>query len=229
VLKCETKGETPDGTSEMPVLVTIHGIPFWQASGRTFPVVAGAEDPPPAGANTEDPPKPKEGEGSGDDDFDKPRAMATIKQLRDREKAMRDQLKELDALKAKQKERDDAEKTEAERLKGQLAEAEQKRTETERQLQEVQRRRAIERAASKAGAQDADDVYRLIDQSKLEDDLSNADKLVEALLKDKPYLKGKTTDGVPGTPRGNGNVNHSDRVKDAEEKLIATRQYTPIG
>lgn len=222
-------------TGEMPVLVTIGNIPHWQSrNGRTFPLVAGAEDPPPAGAKTEDPPKSKEGEGSGDDDFDKPRAMATIKQLRDREKALKDQLKELDTLKADQKKREDAEKSEADRLKEQLAEAERKRTETERELQDTRTRQAIERAAQKAGAADPEDVFALLKPSEFDVDentgtIKNADKLVEALMKAKPYLAGKTTSGVPGTPRSNGQATRDAGVKEAEEKLIATRQYQPFG
>lgn len=234
MLQSQTKGETPDGFGEMPLLVNINGIPLWQASGRTFPVVAGAEDPPPADAKTDDPPKPQAGEGSGDDDFDKPRAMATIKQLRDREKVMRDQLKELDALKAEQKKREDAEKSEAERLKDQLAEAERKHIDIQRELQETRNRQAIERAAVKAGAADPDDVFRLLDPAHFETDdtgaLTNATKLVEDLLKAKSYLVGKSSgpSGVPATPRPNGTRTREGELKELQEELRQSGRYNPL-
>jgi hypothetical protein len=60
--------------------------------------------------------------------------------------------------------------------------------------------------------------------------IKNADKLVEALMKAKPYLAGKpAAQPVPGTPRSNGQPGREDKVKEAEEKLIATRQYQPFG
>jgi len=217
---------------ETPILVRINGSPYWQTSGRTFPLVAGAEDPPPAGAKTEDPPKPKEGDGDGDD-FDKPRALATIKKLRDQEKSLKDQLKELDTLKAEQKKRDDAEKSEAEKLKEQIAELERKATTAEQRLTDQRNRNALERAATKAGLADPDDV-RLLDAKDFEHDtdgnLTNADELVKALLKAKPYLAAKTNGtGVPGTPRSNGTQTHEDRVDQARKELRASGQYAPLG
>lgn len=214
-------------------LVSINGVDCWQAStGRTFPQVAGAEDPPPA-PKTEDPPKSKEGDADDGDDFDKDRALATIKKLRDQEKASKAQLRELETLKAKQKERDDAEKSEADRLKEQIAELERKATVAEQQLTETRNRQAIERAAIKAGAAEADDVFQLLKSKDFELDdggnITNADKLVTDLLKAKPYLVGKQTNGVPGTPRSNGQATRDAGVKEAEEKLIATRQYQPFG
>jgi chromosome segregation ATPase len=230
-----TKGETPDGAGEMPVLVQINGIPFWQASGRTFPVVAGAEDPPPADGKKDDPPPdPKTGEGEGDD-FDKDRALATIRKLREEQKTAKTQLKELEALKADQKKREDAEKSEAERLKEQIAEAERKATEAQRKLTQTQNRIAIERAAAKAGAADPDDVFRLLSADDFETDddgnVTNAEKLVEALLKNKPYLAGKSsgTTAVPGTPRSNGTSSQEDQVKKNREELRASGHYNPLG
>lgn len=223
---------------ETLVLVHINGVPHWQAQdGSTFPQVAGAEDPPPAGAKTEDPPNPKSGAGDGadDDDFDKPRAMATIKQLRERERATKEQLKELDTLKAQQKKRDDAEKSESDRLKEQVAESERKATAAQQKLTETQNRIAIERAATKANASDPDDVFRLLDPTDFELDadgnVTNAEKLVTDLIKKKPYLAGKPngTSGVPATPRGAAPAGRDEQVEKNREELKASGHYNPLG
>lgn len=241
MLKSQTNSQVLSADGEMPIrLVTIHGIPFWQASGRTFPLVAGAEDPPPGdGKNGDDKPPPsgdlKGGTGGdGDDAYDKDRALATIKKLRDGEKTLKAQLKELDDLKAKQKERDDAEKSEAEKLREQLADAETKRTAAEQKLKETETRRSIERAAQKAGANDADDVFALLKASDFDlgddGDVKNADKLVEALLKSKPYLKGKG-DGSPPAhgnsagPRPAGSPGAEERTKETEQRLVNSGKY----
>lgn len=239
MLKSKANSEMLSADGEMPLrLVTINRIPYWQSrSGRTFPLVAGAEDPPPADADKDkpkgDPPKKSDGGDEGDD-FDKPRAMATITKLRESEKKLKDQLKELDTLKAKQKERDDAEKSEAEKLKEQLAEVQRKSEETARELQETRTRQAIERAAVKAGAADPDDIYRLLNQDSFVTDdsgqLTNADTLVKDLLKAKPYLAGKPngTSGVPGTPRANGNVSPEQVLKADQEELRQSGRYNPL-
>jgi len=217
-------------------LVNINGIPCWQAqTGRTFPVIAGAEDPPPGDSKGDegkgDPPgKKPEGSADGDDgDFDKDRALATIRKLRELEKTSKAERQELDALRKKVKESEDAQKSEAERLKEQLAEATRKADDTARELQETRNRQAIERAAVKAGAADPDDVFRLLDPSEFERDdegkLTNADKLVETLLKAKPYLKGKEEGQTHA--RGNGagpkptgsSATYAEVVK-AEEKRL---------
>ncbi len=233
-----TNSETLTG-GEMPVLVTINGIPYWQASGRTFPVVAGAEDPPADGQHGDDRPPASGGarsgtEDDGGDEFDKERALATIRKLRDEQKASKAQLKELELLKAKEKEREDAEKSEVERLREQIADLERKATDAEKRMVETSNRQAIERAAAKAGAADPEDVYALLKPSDFDLDdggaLKNADKLVEQLLKAKPYLAGKpAAQPVPGTPRSNGSQTREDQVKENEVKLIATRKYQPLG
>jgi hypothetical protein len=218
-----TKGETPNGAGEMPVLVKINGIPFWQASGRTFPVVAGAEDPPPGdgkdGKSSDgDPTPPKGGDGGEGEEFDKDRAIATIRKLRENERATKAQLKELEDLRKRVKDIDDKDKSESERLQARNAELEREKADLERERQETRNVRAIERAATKAGAADPEDVYRLLDSSEFKHDedgiLMNAEELVTALLKKKPYLVGKSngTTAVPGTPRSNGTPSHDDQV-----------------
>jgi hypothetical protein len=236
VLQSQTKGETPDRFGEMPLLVNINGIPFWQASGRTFPVVAGAEDPPPGGANNDDGDADAESDDSADD-YDKDRAFRTIQKQRADLKAVREReriaARERDELKAKQRERDEAELSETERLKARAAELEREKVDLERERQEARNVRAVEKAATKHGAADPEDVFKLLDSSKFEHDsdgnLINAEDLVKTLLKDKPYLAGKGTNGVPGTPRSNGTQSHEDRVKENEQKLRASGLYGSIG
>jgi hypothetical protein len=60
--------------------------------------------------------------------------------------------------------------------------------------------------------------------------IKNADKLVEALLKAKPYLSGKpATQPCPVRPDPTASPAARTRSREAEEKLIATRQYQPFG
>jgi hypothetical protein len=227
-----------NSSGEMPELVTLNGIPVWQTSGRTFPVVAGAEDPPDGANNdggTSEHQTDQARTGDDGDDFDKDRALATIRKLRETEKQHRAQQRELEALRAEQKKREDAEKSEAERLQARIAELERERSDKERELQETRNLSAVERAAAKAGAADPQDVHRLIDATHFEHDekgnVTNADKLVSDLLKSKPYLAGKPqrSESVPSTPRSNGTPGREDKVKEAEDKLFATGRYTPIG
>jgi hypothetical protein len=181
----ETNSEALVG--EASTLVRNIGAPYWKTSdGRTFPRVAGAEDPP-GDTDTESPTE-------GEKEFDKDRALATIRTQREKELKLEAELKELRGLKSRLKtledekrERDDADKSEADRLKSQLATAEQKYIDAARELQDTRIRQSIERAAAKAGAADPDDVYRLLDPSALEINdegrLVNAEKLVADLLK----------------------------------------------
>ncbi len=243
MLNSPTNSQVLCADGETPIrLVTINGIPFWQASGRTFPVVAGAEDPP-ADPDTETPPP-----GDGDD-FDKDRALATIKKLRDQERAAKAEqkaLKErLDALESADKKRQDADRSEtekaaarAEEALAKLAELEKKAQDAEGRLRQIQVDQAIERAATKHGARNPAVVAKLLDRDRLEieDDgtVGNAEELVKKLLHDEPYLVGESNGdarhtGVPASPRSSGAPRREDKVKEAEEKLIATRQYNPIG
>jgi hypothetical protein len=236
VLHSQTNSQVLSTDGQVPIrLVTINGIPFWQASGRTFPVVAGAEDPPPDDAHTED-------DDSGDGEIDKDRFNALRAKLRDEAKAARLEAKaakaEAAALRAKEQERADADKSELEKAQLKLAAAEKAHEESQAKLRRTLITQAIERAATKHNARDAEVVAKLIDMDALEIDAdgspTNADQLVKDLLKDKSYLvaseEGNTgRSGVPPTPRSSGAPKREDKVREAEEKLIATRQYQPIG
>jgi hypothetical protein len=215
-------------------LVELNRARFWQASnGRTFPVIAGAEDPPPPGEHSDETDGSSHEDGSAGAQAD-PQIARLRREAADTRVKLREATAALDALKAEDQKRKDAEKSEVERLRGQLAETERKREEAERQHKDALVRQAIERAASKAGAADPEDVYALLKPADFELDdngtIKNADKLVEALMKAKPYLAGKpVAQTVPGTPRSNGQPGREEKVKEAEEKLIATRQYQPFG
>jgi len=225
-------------TGETPVLVTHNGIPYWQTSGRTFPVVAGGEDQPPNDGNDGD---------TQDDDFDKDRALRTIKRQRENEKALRDEaraLKErLDALEADKRKREDAERSETEKLAARAEEMSRAQSEAEAKAKAAEDRyrallvdQEIERAAQKHGAVNPVAVTKLLDRDKLEYDEAglptNAERLVKKLLEDETYLVAggqSGRPGVPSSPRSSGQPTRSDQVKEAEDKLIQTRQYQPFG
>lgn len=226
----ETNSETLT-TGEMPVLVTINRIPTWQSQdGRTFPQVAGAEDPPPD-ANTED-------EDADTEEFDKDRALATIRKQREREKTKDAELKaaraEAAALKAKEQERADADKSELEKTQARLVEREKAHADAEAKLKRVQTSQAIERAARKHNARNPEVVAKLIDHDALEYDEAgeptNAEDLVKALLKTETYLvgTGSTTNGVPPTPRGTGPAGHDERVKANVDILRGLPERQPL-
>jgi chromosome segregation ATPase len=211
-------------------LVELNRARFWQASnGRTFPVIAGAEDPPPPDEHSD------ETDGAPQDGSSA-QADPQIARLRSEAAATRVKLREataaLDALKAEDQRRKDAEKSEVERLRDQLAETERKREDAERQHRDALVRQAIERAAAKAGAADPEDVYALLKPSDfdIDDDgvIKNADKLVDNLLKGKPYLVAKGTNGVPATPRSNGTRSREGEIKEMQEELRQSGRYNPL-
>lgn len=240
MLKSETNSQVLSADRQVLFRQVIkNGVLCWQASnGRTFPVVAGAEDGEGDGnTSTTD-----ETEQESADDYDKERGFkkiqaqaADLKKLKAERDALRAQTKELEALKAKQKEREDAEKSELDRLKEQHAEAERKRADAEQKLIETQNRQKIERAATKANAADPDDVFALLRPSDFEIDdagaITNADKLVADLLKAKPYLVSQSTTSAP--QRGNGagpkpagtTAAYADVVKSEEARLKKTGAF----
>jgi hypothetical protein len=229
-----TTGETPSVDAEMAIRQVIrNGIPLWQASnGRTFPLVAGAEDPLPdpdidkdtTRVNNDDPPAEK---------WDEDRARRTIDKQREEAKALRVQLKELDALKAKDAQREREKLSETERLTAEKADLEKKLADREALMRELRTEQAIERAATNQGARKPAIIARLIDRSALQYDEDgnplNADDLVKDLLKAEPYLKGEGTTGVPASPRANGNISRDDQVKRNKEELGASPHYQPLG
>jgi hypothetical protein len=214
---------------ETPIQVRINGSPYWQASGRTFPLVAGAEDPPADPDTDKDKP-----DGDAPEKWDEDRARRTIEKQREEAKTLRAQLKELDALKAKDAQREREKLSETERLAAEKADLEKKLAQRDAAMRELRTEQVIERAAIALGARKPAIVARLIDRTELKyDDVgnpTNAEDLVKVLLKAEPYLAGRTedTNGVPPTPRGSGPVSHGDRVKENIAKLAATGDYNPL-
>lgn len=229
-----TNGETPDGIGETPVLVNVNNVPrYWRdANGRTFPLIAGAEDPPDDEHNEDD---------ADAEAFDKDRALETIRKQRARERARDAEFKatqrELAALKAREQERADADKSELEKTQARLAEREKAHAEAEAKLRRMQITTTIERAARKFNARNPEVVAKLIDGAALEFDASgeptNAEKLVKDLLAAEKYLvadgRTESSTGVPSTPRStNQPRGHDDLVREKRNALIATGDYQPL-
>lgn len=99
-------------------------------TGTPPPPATDPTPPPPAGAQS----APSPGD---DDDFDKERALKTIRNLREQEKAYKAQLKELDAIRAERAAAEAAKLSDAERAQAALKAAEEKVAQAERQAQET--------------------------------------------------------------------------------------------
>lgn len=153
--------------------------------------------------------------------YDQERAMATIRKMREKEKADALKLKELDDLKAKDAQREESERKKAEDEAKQRGEFEKvaqqheaRATKLEGELTAEREARKADRvrheiitAAQKLGAANPSVTYRLLDLAQVEygDDGApkNIDALLEALFKAEPYLKAATgANGttVPATP-----------------------------
>lgn len=226
--------------SEMPAYETLtNGRKAWLIDGRLIWAIAG-------GDGTDDDQKPGEGDaskdnGSGDDgdDFDKDRALATIRKLREAEREGKATKKQLDDALARLKAIEDKDKSETERAAAQAQEATAKLTAAEQRAQDLAIRLAVERAARKLDFIDEDDAYRLIDRSAVEMDASGDPQNVEGLLKDlakaKPHLvksengSNGTTRSVPATGRANGTQPSRDEaVKNARQELAQRPGYARL-
>lgn len=217
--------------------VIVNGVPQWRdaASGRTFPQVAGGEDPPPDADTDKD--KSRVNNDDPPEKWDEDRARRTIEKQREEAKALRAQLKELDALKAKDAQREREKLSETERLAAEKADLEKKLADNETLLRTMRTEHAIERAATTLGARKPAIISRLIDREaiKYDDDGSplNAEDLVKDLLKAEPYLAGGPTSGstgVPPSPRSNGGaISRDDQVNKNVEELRASPHYQPLG
>lgn len=234
----------PGRLGETPPLTMCNGVSGYQFDGVFIPRMAGGETPPTPG--DADPPKsddPKPADSRTDDEpFDKDRALATIRKLRDNEKATKTQLKELDDLRAKVKAAEDKDKTEAERLAGNAKEASEKLTAAEARAQDLAIRLSVERAARKLGFIDEDDAYRLIDRKAVDMDddgePANVDTLLAALAKAKPHLVKSQDDdkktaaaqkGTPPTPKPSGTApTRDEQVKTYAQKLAGSGRYAPL-
>jgi DNA repair exonuclease SbcCD ATPase subunit len=178
--------------------------------------------------------------GQGDD-FDKDRALATIRKLRESEKAAKAQAKELEDLKARLREIDDKDKSEIEKQAARAQEATAKLTAAEQRAADLALQMAVERAARKLGFIDEDDAYRLIDRRAVETDdagaPTNVDDLLKALARAKPHLvgdadggtkngNGTATRAVPNTPRPAARTGSRDQaIQESQKELRANPRY----
>jgi hypothetical protein len=141
-------------------------------------------------------PTPPEAEQAPANDFDKDRAMATIKQLRQFEKDAKAKLKRLEELEKADSDRRQAEMTEADRLK---AELETIKAQHDAANQELTRRRVLDAARREAEKKalafypDAlEDELKLgsFDSATVKDDgtITGLGEILTDLAKRKPYL-----------------------------------------
>lgn len=190
-------------------------------------VVVAGENPEAAvtaattGQELVDVPGTEVGEG---EPFDKDRAMATIRALRQYEKRAKALEAELTPLKKKAAEMDaQAEKqrlasmTEAEQLKANLAKLQAEKEQLAEQVLTMQVRGSFVAQAVKLGFHNPEDAYLLADLSEVEvgenGEVSGVEAALKALVKARPYLA-KGAEAAPdidaakaGKSTGKGGVN----------------------
>lgn len=177
--------------------------------------------------------------GNKDDDdpssWDKDRAKATIERQRASEKEAKERAskaeRELADAKKRLDEIDAANLSEKEKAEKAAATAQQTAETATAKLKETTLKYEVQLAAARLDANDPADVLAMIDRSKIEYDKDSGDptnisKLVEELLKAKPYLKksgaGSGNGHVPGTPKPAGESNlNAEQDKEARERQAA--------
>lgn len=193
-------GETTTQTSQAPT-----GETPATTSTNAAPTNGQTPSAPPT-AHPQDPTTSTPGETpEGEEEFDRERAMKTIRTLREEAKAAVKQLKEMDQLRARVKEIDDAKLSEQERLTKRASELEQQLSQTQKQAQERINRYEVQLQASKLGIVDPDAAVKLLDWDRLEyaDDGTPTDvaAALKALIADRPYLAGQPQGQQPAQPR----------------------------
>lgn len=119
-----------------------------------------------------------------DEAFDKDRALATIRKLRDQEKAGKSLEREHERLKAQLKALEDAKLSDAEKAAKRLQELETERTTWEREKREMSLRQTVSEAGRRQRAIDPELLYRLIDVEQE----AEVDAAIGKLRRDRPYL-----------------------------------------
>ncbi len=173
--------------------------PTTPATSPTPQAGGGTTTPQPlAGATT--PPEPLAGEGQSEQ-F----SLEEARKLRSEAANLRKRMKAYEDAEQAAK---DAQLSEVERLKKQQGDLQAQHETYVRQAQERIVRYEVERQAAKLGIIDTDAAAKLIDWAELEYDddgtPKNAEKVLQALLKAKPYLAGQQQQqagqGGTGTP-----------------------------
>ncbi len=133
--------------------------------------------------------------------------------------------KELEEVKAKIKEYEDAQKSEIERLTEERARLERELYERERIIAELNVKTKIKDEAVKMGIIDPDAAYALIDLSSIEIDdgeVKDVRRALEKLVKQKPYLLGEVgSETPPPTPGAGGQPIREISAKNIDEAMLA--------
>ena len=146
----------------------------------------------PEGDNKPDPSATPD-DGDADEAFDKERALATIRKLREAEKEGKRTLKQLTDAQTRLKELEDAKLSEEEKRERRLEELEAERATWEQERQDTRLRLAVYARSAELNVADADLALAVLDRSKVEygkdgEPLNVADVLLE-LLEARPILK----------------------------------------
>jgi len=188
----ETTGQTTGTTGSSGSTATTGETPASTTAGQTTnPATAGQTTTGATQTTGQTNPTTTE-TGEGDDEFDRERAMKTIRTLREEAKAAVKQIKEVETLRARVKEIDDAKLSEQERLTKRAEEAETKLTQAQKQTQDRINRYEVQLQASRLGIVDPDAAVKLLDWDTLEyaqdGTPKDVDAALKALLADRPYL-----------------------------------------
>jgi colicin import membrane protein len=148
----------------------------------------------------------------GGDDFDKDRAMATIRKLREAEAQGKKDAKALADAQARLRELEQAKMSEDERREVRLKELEAETADKESKLRDQYLRLGVYDLQQELGIADAELAQAALDHSKIEWEdgkPTNLKSLLDDLLERKPLLKGeppkKTSEGgTGGTDGGSG-------------------------
>ncbi len=185
-------------------------------------------NPTPPGQTPEVPNDPP-GETPEEEAFDKERALTTIRTLRAAEKASKAQAKELEALRAKVTEQEQAQLSAAERAELKAQDAEARAKAAEARAKSIALRASVERHAHRLNIVDDDAAFRLLDLSAIEYDAEGEPSNVESLLKDltkaKPYLVAVADPrtGIPATPKPTDRQALSDAEQQAHRAAFGTQ------
>lgn len=184
-------------------------------------------------------PQPATGEGS-------PEAQATEPELGEggnsalqaERTARRDAERRAKAAEKALKEKEDAELSEAQKQAKRLADLEAEKATWEQERQTVYLTAAVSDLSPKLGLVDVDAVTRLLDRSAVEFDESgrptNAEELVRALVRSKPYLAGGRpqppvgTNATEGTTSGPAPVLTADELEAAKATGMSPERYAAL-
>lgn len=144
---------------------------------------------------------------------------------RKRSSELEKRLKELEAD-AESKKR--AELSETERLRLELEETKAKAAETDRVSRERMLRSAVTAEAVKAGFNDPQDAWSMVDRAELvlgeDGDVSGAEKAIKALVKAKPYLVRLASGPASGTSINAEDGRGAGKAPDGKAKIDEIRQ-----